>query len=120
MATQVIDDGDIETPPDSEVERIVQRLELRNDNRVSVPLEVKKSFLRLCNEASILRNTCKNRNEGNDNDTIIPVGDSTTISKPAWQPPPSTYSPCLLRTDNDYSDDDSDGSDTGINDDNGN
>ena len=41
--------------PDSDVERIVQRLELRNANRVNVPIEVKNRFLRLCKESSIRR-----------------------------------------------------------------
>jgi len=40
---------------DSDVERIVQRLELRNANRVNVPIEVKNRFLRLCKESSIKR-----------------------------------------------------------------
>ena len=50
VATQVMEDDYAEAPPDSEVERIVSRLELRNANRVAVPLEVKRHFLRLCNE----------------------------------------------------------------------
>ena len=34
--------------PESDVERIVQRLEKRNANRVHVPIEVKNRFLKLC------------------------------------------------------------------------
>ena len=42
-------------PPDSEVERIVQRLEHRNADRARVPAEVKSQFLRLCKDACLKR-----------------------------------------------------------------
>ncbi|KAL7549040.1 hypothetical protein ACHAWF_012302 [Thalassiosira exigua] len=48
VVAQVLEDD----PPDSDVERIVQRLELRNRNRVPVPTEVKVRFLRLCSDAA--------------------------------------------------------------------
>jgi len=54
---QVVEDNDgiMLPPPDSDVERIVRRLELRNANRVPVPFDVKHRFLRMCDEA------CKKR-----------------------------------------------------------
>ena len=55
------DDTNVLKPPESEVERIVQRLELRQHNKVSVPMEVKNKFLKLCNDAA-----CKRRLSMND------------------------------------------------------
>ena len=86
-ATQVEDEDGL-PPPESEVERIVQRLELRNANRVAVPLEVKKSFLRLCNEA------CKKRKAEIEENEI----DASTRSKSSAQKT-AHLSPCLQRQD---------------------
>ncbi|KAL7526364.1 hypothetical protein ACHAXR_002992, partial [Thalassiosira sp. AJA248-18] len=86
MATHVVDDS-----PDSEVEKIVQRLESRNANRVAVPLEVKKTFLRLCKEAckSRIEREMKKDNDGERSAKEVNIGDSIGDSFP----------PCLLRED---------------------
>ena len=67
VVAEVVEDSSL-SPPDSDVERIVQRLELRNANRVPVPLDVKRGFLRLCDDA------CKKR--------IILESSSTNESNP--------------------------------------
>jgi hypothetical protein len=69
------------TPPESEVERIVQRLELRNANRVPVPAEVKSRFLRMC------LNVCKLR--ATDSNIDCGCGEVKVSSE----------SPCILRQD---------------------
>ena len=67
--------------PDSEVERIVQRLETRNANRVAVPAEVKAAFLRMCLNVCRLRNT--------DSDVDCGCGEIKVTSD----------SPCIMRDD---------------------
>lgn len=67
--------------PESDVERIVQRLEKRNANRVSVPPDVKAVFLRMCLNVCRLRVTDSNVDCG--------CGEVKVTSD----------SPCILRDD---------------------
>ena len=65
ILAEVIDTTNLPpSAPESEVERIVQRLELRNANKVSVPLEVKNIFLRLCSDHAALKRQLKEEGGG--------------------------------------------------------
>ena len=68
-----------QTPPDySDVERIVQRLEQRNANRLHVPVEVKNRFLRLCKDASINRQRQRRRHSSSQNGIgTVAIGEET-------------------------------------------
>ena len=74
-------ENEVPVVPDSEVERIVQRLEERHANRVSIPPEVKAVFLRMCLNVCRLRNT--------DSDVDCGCGEVTI----------TTDSPCISRDD---------------------
>ena len=68
--------------PESRVERVVQRLEERNNNRVHVPPEVKKTFLRMCHTECRLRMRLRNADCGEEEISIM-----------------ASESPCILRID---------------------
>jgi len=72
-----IADTQQQTPPDSDVERIVQRLEQRNANRLHVPVEVKNRFLRLCKDASMKRQRQRCQHSSSQNGIDIT---NTTLS----------------------------------------
>jgi len=81
------DDTNILKPPESEVERIVQRLELRQHNKVSVPMEVKYKFLKLCNDAACKRRLSINQEEegqGKRGDIEEGNGDGDERSVNSW------------------------------------
>jgi len=98
--------------PESEVERIVQRLELRKANRVPVPAEVKNRFLRLCKNACqkrreiLLESSIQNNNDdemdardGIDTTSrISQSGGSSTTNKNGGQIIVSSLT-CILRSD---------------------
>ena len=68
--------------PESRVERVVQRLEERNTNRVHVPPEVKKTFLRMCHAECMLKMRNWNADCGDDKVSTM-----------------ASESPCILRDD---------------------
>ena len=77
------DDTNVLKPPESEVERIVQRLELRQHNKVSVPMEVKYKFLKLCNDAACKRRLSMN-DEGGIDKGDIEEGNGDERSVNSW------------------------------------
>lgn len=78
---QTTPEDEVPMLPESEVETIVQRLEERNANRVSVPTEVKSQFLRMC------LNVCRLR--VSDSNVDCGCGEGKLASD----------SPCILRDD---------------------
>ena len=114
----LMDDTQVELP-DSEVGRIISRLEYRNKHRVPVSSEVKAKFLRLCDEACVKRVEIMRESmmmmDGDDNVSFdsesSSSGNSNNSSSPdvSLKSPSSstarksisstTASPCILRED---------------------